>query len=272
MKWFEYCLVGLSIVLSVIAIYCSCISRTVVANKEPKKKKILSVIKRLLNRLRKKTNKKMTENNKEEKKKNYTYLIILGITVGAAILFWALAIIAYRCFDIYYIDKNNVILTFVGILATFVVVSNYAQISEIKNDIEYIKSKKDITKEYNTILEEYAKEEAINMLLQVPEIIEDMSKYKITVIDDQIFLSFENDKSDDCRKIKAIFKKCHFVPKPSIDGAVEAVLEIQETKTINNYEIDITKRTIKDINSNKIYSLPPNSEINITRMIPFNGK
>jgi hypothetical protein len=63
------------------------------------------------------------------------YLGIFGVIVVCAFIFWFLAVISYKYFG-FALSPDNVVVTFVGILATFVVVSNYMQVLEIKKEFE----------------------------------------------------------------------------------------------------------------------------------------
>ncbi len=65
---------------------------------------------------------------------NYVRASILVACVAAIILIVA-AVISSKCFD-FYIDNKDVVLTFVGIIATFIVVTNYAQVIEIKKNFD----------------------------------------------------------------------------------------------------------------------------------------
>jgi len=53
----------------------------------------------------------------------------------AAVLFIVTALVLSKCFD-FYICNENIVLVFVGILATFVVVTNYAQVVQIRKDCQ----------------------------------------------------------------------------------------------------------------------------------------
>ena len=75
-----------------------------------------------------------------------TYWKILLIVVCGAAVFWIGAgVVSYLLGTI--IKPENVILTFIGIIATFVVISNYAQVKELENRFTeketYINSKID---------------------------------------------------------------------------------------------------------------------------------
>ena len=70
-----------------------------------------------------------------------SYLKTLSVIIFGAIVFWVLAVCALEIFDFGIIDEKGIVLTLVGILATFVVVSNYIQVTEIKNSFD-----KEITK------------------------------------------------------------------------------------------------------------------------------
>jgi hypothetical protein len=55
--------------------------------------------------------------------------------VGVTIVFWIGAAVISKWFD-FVITSENIALTFIGVLATFVVVSNYAQIIELKREFK----------------------------------------------------------------------------------------------------------------------------------------
>lgn len=65
---------------------------------------------------------------------NYVQKALLT-AVGAAVLFIGMAIIANKQWGLA-ISPDNVVLTFVGILATFIVVTNYAQVLDIKSELK----------------------------------------------------------------------------------------------------------------------------------------
>jgi hypothetical protein len=68
------------------------------------------------------------------KKENKLYYIkVFGVTIVSAIVFWGLAILSYKFFG-FEINATNIVLTLVGILATFVVISNYLQVKEVKDE------------------------------------------------------------------------------------------------------------------------------------------
>jgi flagellar motor component MotA len=59
----------------------------------------------------------------------------LCITVVTAILFIGGFILVEKHFQIYAAPENT-ILIFIGILATFIVVSNYAQVADVKKELQ----------------------------------------------------------------------------------------------------------------------------------------
>jgi hypothetical protein len=75
-------------------------------------------------------------NSKQKNEWMRIYLTIFAIVLCGAIVFWVFAVIAYERFGFASIDPTNIILTAVGIAATFVVVSNYIQIKEIEDKFE----------------------------------------------------------------------------------------------------------------------------------------
>lgn len=69
-------------------------------------------------------------------KKQSNYIVTsIFIVLGAALLFMILVYVAHKYFGLH-ISSDHVVITFVGIIATFIVVTNYAQVSDIKKDIE----------------------------------------------------------------------------------------------------------------------------------------
>lgn len=69
------------------------------------------------------------------KKHNCFYIKIFCTILLGSIAFWALAILAHKLFQ-FTLSQDSIVLTLVGILATFVVVSNYAQVKEVENQFE----------------------------------------------------------------------------------------------------------------------------------------
>jgi DNA-binding Xre family transcriptional regulator len=67
------------------------------------------------------------------------YIKLLLYIIGAGIIFWLLALIFHYCgFEI--VKPDALVMTFVGIIATFVVISNYMQVKEVKDDFLKYKS------------------------------------------------------------------------------------------------------------------------------------
>ena len=81
----------------------------------------------------------MCRNNKSKQKnssaRGINYWAILGISVAVAIIFWVLAFIATHFFN-FCLTNDQIVATIAGVLATFVVVGNYAQVQEIRHDFE----------------------------------------------------------------------------------------------------------------------------------------
>ena len=69
-------------------------------------------------------------------KNKWFYIKVLGVIIGGAMVFWILAVCAFEFFNFGIIDAQGIVLVLIGILATFVVVSNYAQVLTIKQDFE----------------------------------------------------------------------------------------------------------------------------------------
>ena len=71
---------------------------------------------------------------KKKKKSNYVVTSIL-IAAGIAVVFIILVIVANKEWGLA-LSPDHIVLTFVGIVATFIVITNYAQVSEIKKDVD----------------------------------------------------------------------------------------------------------------------------------------
>lgn len=85
------------------------------------------------------------------------WVTILLICIAFAVLFWLGAIIVANYFG-FVITDQNVILTFVGILATFIIISNYEQVQTIeKQTNEQIKKLENKLNGTIKILEEHNK-------------------------------------------------------------------------------------------------------------------
>lgn len=67
------------------------------------------------------------------KKEGVNYFKILMVVLVGTIVFWALSLLSYFTFG-FVISETNIILTFVGVLTAFILISNYAQVKEIKDD------------------------------------------------------------------------------------------------------------------------------------------
>lgn len=70
----------------------------------------------------------------EEKKNNFTPKNIFWLLIACSAAFWIFGAIIVNCFPVSIDVQTGVVLTFIGILATFVVISNYAQMQEMKRD------------------------------------------------------------------------------------------------------------------------------------------
>lgn len=71
------------------------------------------------------------ESEKKEKKQTNWYWKALGVVLTTAILLWAIAIIAAKCFD-FYISTDSAVSTIIGIVAGIIVIGNYAQVQDMK--------------------------------------------------------------------------------------------------------------------------------------------
>lgn len=74
------------------------------------------------------------DKNKEKKTISW-YWKTLGIVLLSAIVLWALAIIAAKYFD-FYISTDSAVITMIGIVAGVIVIGNYAQVREMKAELD----------------------------------------------------------------------------------------------------------------------------------------
>jgi len=118
---------------------------------------------------------KGNKNCRENKCNNSCVFVkILAIVICAAVVFWLLACVSAKCLG-FYIGNDQIIVTLLGILATFVVVSNYAQVENIKRDIEQqlVRNEK-INQEQKEFLDGY--KELMGQYLNVKILLDDIKE------------------------------------------------------------------------------------------------
>lgn len=75
--------------------------------------------------------------DKTENKKTYNYtLIMIWVIMGIIAAAVLCCVVGFFCPIFKYDNTNNIVITFLGALAAFVVISNYAQMVEIRNKTE----------------------------------------------------------------------------------------------------------------------------------------
>jgi tetratricopeptide (TPR) repeat protein len=116
-----------------------------------------------------------------EEKKKYNPMNWIVAIFGLSFLFFLFAVFLNRTFN-FGISDNGIVLAFVGIAATFIVVSNYAQVKDI--ELKFEKYKDDIQKQNDRLkhnLEEQNKQyrcESIGTaLFNLAEAMKDMKMY-----------------------------------------------------------------------------------------------
>ena len=72
------------------------------------------------------------ENIKTER---YSYWMLLLKIFGFSVLFFVIAVLLKKIFD-FEISNDSIVITFVGIMATFIVISNYLQVKEVKDKFD----------------------------------------------------------------------------------------------------------------------------------------
>ena len=83
-----------------------------------------------------------------EIKKLNEYFKLIGYVLITFIVVWILALISNKCFGIE-INSDTAIISFIGIIATFIVVGNYSQVAEMRNQAL------EQTKSYNLKIDEF---------------------------------------------------------------------------------------------------------------------
>lgn len=94
----------------------------------------IEIIRRVLRNVRSMYVEDESSKKEEKKKSNYVLTSIL-VAAGIAFFFVILVIVANKEWGLS-LQPDHVVLTFVGIIATFLVVTNYAQVSDIKKEME----------------------------------------------------------------------------------------------------------------------------------------
>lgn len=150
-----------------------------------------------------------------------TFFKIFGITIGAAIVFWGLAILAAKYCKFEVVDNDRIILTLVGILATFVVISNYMQVKEVKD--EFSSQVKVVKDEFSSKISEFQ--------LQVEEVKDKFNLHEQNVKNkiEKIENSLKNVENNVTEKLKIFFEDYEDVVdlKINISQVNEAKLEFE---------------------------------------------
>jgi hypothetical protein len=101
-------------------------------------------------------NRTKCEKGEEPLKSKHPYRNILLWITGLSVVYFGLAVFLNKHCD-FGITPDSVVITFAGILATFIVVSNYMQVKEIKDDftVKSTKFESEIQKVRNEITSQY---------------------------------------------------------------------------------------------------------------------
>lgn len=76
------------------------------------------------------------------------YLKLIGYVLITFVIVWILALVSNKYFDVE-IDSDTAIISFIGIIATFIVVGNYSQVAEMRNQAL------EQTNKYNAKIDEF---------------------------------------------------------------------------------------------------------------------
>lgn len=110
----------------------------------------------------------------ENKKPSNWYWKAFGIVLATAIVLWAIAIIAAKCFD-FYISTDSAVSTIIGIVAGIIVIGNYAQVQDMKAELD--KKIADVEKRQaeNDALLSYTKSQVENFKI-ITNVIDDLAQ------------------------------------------------------------------------------------------------
>lgn len=88
------------------------------------------------------------------KKEGINYFKIFIVVLIGTVIFWGLSLLSYFIVG-FAISETSIVLTFIGILTTFILISNYAQVKEIKDDFE--RDKRELYNRIETLEKEVSK-------------------------------------------------------------------------------------------------------------------
>lgn len=72
----------------------------------------------------------------EKKKNSNCTMIMIWVIMGIIVAAVVCCVVGFFCPVFKYADENNLVITFLGALAAFVVISNYAQMVEVRNQTD----------------------------------------------------------------------------------------------------------------------------------------
>lgn len=120
------------------------------------------------------------ESEKNEKKQTNWYWKALGVVLATAIVLWAIAIIAAKCFD-FYISTDSAVSTIIGIVAGIIVIGNYAQVQDMKAELDKkIAEVEKRRKENENLLSEVQSQ--FNGLKEITKIVADLAQHGHTEV------------------------------------------------------------------------------------------
>ena len=214
------------------------------------------------------TTKSKKENDNDNKNKGETNYICLFLIISSiAFVFWILSIGTIIFFNLT-ISLESTVLTFVGILATFVVVSNYMQVQDVKR--EFSNEVKKMNNDFEEKLEKI--NEKINEINQTKIYVEQKNE---NMVEDKIdrwrdkkvnffknVINAKNYELASCENDIFIFQKC----KNKKNG-IEIEIEKDIIENLYKYDISISilnreqkKEIIFDGQENKLQLFSINEE------------
>jgi flagellar basal body-associated protein FliL len=199
-------------------------------------------------------------------KDKWFYVKILCVVILCAIVFWALAVCAYQWFGFNVIEAQDIVLTLVGILATFVVISNYAQVQTIKQDFE--KNISDIERNCKKLIEENEQKLA-NEINEIEKRLKDklvlsnkidsyMPKFNAyRALIDAVFMSV------DLWKAKDVIKQYNFFKSSNKKEELKQLANTEGNDFLSLYKAYqfISKEYQRDIMSESVHRMPSLNEI-----------
>lgn len=181
--------------------------------------------------------------------KNIKNWDLITILYAVFIFIAIIAILVIMC-KIESLGKTSTVLAFIGILAAFVIISNYAQLLEVKHDTdERVKNLEENFKKANIFNDMYVKEVRLFIKIKLQEILNNKTKPIFNKIIDYYLL----DEQKIMIKVEAPKLEPSKVGNNGFDISLKKEEKLYVLDLINNniYEANIGNVNINDIKNTK---------------------